>query len=195
MFQEEDIIEITDAINKILEKDKVLIVAIEGNCGSGKSTLASSLEKVYNCNTFRMDNFFLRPEQKTKKRLQEIGGNIDYVRFKNEVMDNLIKNVSFKYQIYDCFTEKLTDYIYVNPKKLNIVEGVYSMHPALKKFYDLKIFLRINAKIQKQRILERNGEKMAKRFLEEWIPLENKYFLNLGIKDKCDIVIDTSYRW
>ncbi|MCK9216303.1 MAG: uridine kinase [Firmicutes bacterium] len=194
MFQKENITTITNAINTILEKNKVLIVAIEGNCGSGKSTLANLLGKFYNCNIFHMDNFFLSPEQKTKKRLQEIGGNIDYIRFKNEIIDNLIKNTGFKYRIYDCSIKKLTDYIYVNPKKLNIIEGVYSMHPTLEKFYDMRIFLHVDAKIQKQRILKRNGEQMAKRFLEEWIPMENKYFLNLNIKSKCDIVIDTSHK-
>lgn len=194
MFQKENIDIITSAINTILERNKALIIAIDGNCGSGKSTLASLLGKLYDCNIFHMDNFFLRPEQKTSKRLEEIGGNIDYIRFKNEILDNLIKNIVFKYQVYDCSIEKLTDYIYVNPKKLNIIEGVYSMHPILEKFYDIKIFLYVDAKMQRRRILERNGEQMAKRFLEEWIPMENKYFSNLNIKNKSDIIIDTSDR-
>ncbi|MDD2446187.1 MAG: uridine kinase, partial [Tissierellia bacterium] len=66
-------------------KDKVL-VAIDGNSGAGKSTLSEILESIYSCNVFHMDHFFLRPELKTKERLDEVGGNVDYVRFNDEII-------------------------------------------------------------------------------------------------------------
>jgi len=139
-----------------------------------------------------MDDFFLRPEQKTVKRIQEVGGNVDYERFKHEVLDKLKKNQEFKYQIYDCSQGRLTDYIKVSPKGLNIVEGVYSMHPTLRHYYDLKIFLCIDAETQSQRILERSGKYMLQRFLNEWIPLENEYFSKMRISEICDLVITCS---
>ena len=63
-----------------------VMVAIDGKCTSGKTTLASKLAEIYDCNVFHMDDFFLRPEQRTSERFAEIGGNVDYERFQEEVL-------------------------------------------------------------------------------------------------------------
>ncbi|MCQ1529292.1 uridine kinase family protein [Lutispora saccharofermentans] len=188
MAQEGIYSEAISAIDELLKEGKEVIVAIDGNSGSGKSTFAARLGSLYDCNIFHMDDFFLSPDQKTEERMRETGGNVDYIRFKYEVLDKLKKNYRFKYQIYDCSLGILTDYINVCPKKLNIVEGVYSMHPTLCDAYDLKIFLGIDAETQRRRILERSGEHMLRRFLDEWIPLENKYFSDMNIVQKCDLI-------
>ena len=192
MIQHQFCTDILNRIDNLLAEGKEITIAIDGNSGSGKSTLAHDLSKIYDCNVFHMDDFFLRPEQKTVKRIQEVGGNVDYERFKHEVLDKLKKNQEFKYQIYDCSQGRLTDYIKVSPKGLNIVEGVYSMHPTLRHYYDLKIFLCIDAETQSQRILERSGKYMLQRFLNEWIPLENEYFSKIRISEICDLVITCS---
>ena len=31
---------------------------------------------------------------------------------------------------------------------------------------------------------------LAKRFFEEWIPMEHVYFEKMQVKERCDIVID-----
>ena len=48
-----------------------------------------------------MDDFFLRPEQRTKMRLAEIGGNVDYERFYREVLIPLKKKEPFAYCTYE----------------------------------------------------------------------------------------------
>lgn len=192
MIQQQFFSDIFRRIDSLLAKGKEITVAIDGNSGSGKSTLAHDLSKIYDCNVFHMDDFFLRPEQRTIKRMQEIGGNVDYERFKQEVLDNLKKNQEFQYQIYDCSQGRLTDYIKVSPKRLNIVEGVYSMHPTLRDYYDLKVFLSIDPETQSKRILERSGKYMHERFLNEWIPLENEYFSKMKIPEICDMVFTCS---
>lgn len=192
MIQQQFFSDIFRRIDSLLAKGKEITVAIDGNSGSGKSTLAHDLSKIYDCNVFHMDDFFLRPEQRTIKRMQEIGGNVDYERFKQEVLDNLKKNQEFQYQIYDCSQGRLTDYIKVSPKRLNIVEGVYSMHPTLRDYYDLKVFLSIDTETQSKRILKRSGKYMHERFLNEWIPLENEYFSKMKIPQICDMVFTCS---
>lgn len=192
MIQQQFFSDIFRRIDSLLAKGKEITIAIDGNSGSGKSTLAHDLSKIYDCNVFHMDDFFLRPEQRTIKRMQEIGGNVDYERFKQEVLDNLKKNQEFQYQIYDCSQGRLTDYIKVSPKRLNIVEGVYSMHPTLRDYYDLKVFLSIDTETQSKRILKRSGKYMHERFLNEWIPLENEYFSKMKIPQICDMVFTCS---
>ena len=65
-------------IDRLLSEKERVIVAIDGNCAAGKTTLASHLARQYDCNVFHMDDFFLRPQQRTPEQYAEIGGNVDY---------------------------------------------------------------------------------------------------------------------
>ena len=49
-----------------------------------------------------MDDFFLRPEQRTAQRLAQSGGNVDWERFQAEVLIPLRQGISFSYRPYDC---------------------------------------------------------------------------------------------
>lgn len=190
-YPEMQIQKILNAINSLLMLNDFVIVAIDGKTGSGKTTLANIIGYFHDSNIFHMDDFFLRPELKTEERMKETGGNVDYVRFKNEVINGILSQTDFRYQIYDCKKMALTDYIHIKPKKLNIIEGSYSMHPTLIDNYNYKIFLDIDDETQKERILKRNGPLMYKRFVNEWIPKENIYFKEMQIKKKCDLIIYT----
>ncbi len=181
-------IKLVQSIDHLLTIKDTVYLAIDGNSGAGKSTLASQLNEIYDGNIFHMDDYFLRPEQKTEDRLMEVGGNVDYVRFKTEIIEGLKRGRSFTYRAYDCKQMALQEPITVLPKRLNIIEGAYSMHPSLIDFYDFKVFLNISNEEQKKRILARNGEVMLKRFVEEWIPKENLYFEKFNIKGLSDLV-------
>lgn len=159
-------------------------VAIDGRCGSGKSTLGRILQEIYSCNLFHMDDYFLRPGQRTGERLKEAGGNVDYERFRSEIFDHLSDEDGFEYQRYDCTRQCLTEYIRVPGAKLNIIEGAYSQHPYFGDVYDRRFFLDIDAQEQTERIRKRNGERMLERFKNEWIPMENRYFDAYQIKEK-----------
>lgn len=176
-------------IDELIEKQDSVNIAIEGNSGAGKSTIAKLIKSKYDSNLFHMDDFFLRPEQKTEVRLNEVGGNIDYERFNMEVVNGLKSSLEFEYQIYNCQSLKLDETRRIRPKVLNIIEGVYSMHPLFIDIYDLKIFLEIDEKTQVERILKRNGDFMLGRFINEWIPMENQYFIEMDIKNKCNIIL------
>ncbi len=183
--------ELFQRIDSLMGSKDIVNVAIDGNCCSGKSTLASLLGGVYDCNLFHMDHFFLSPELRTENRLREVGGNVDYARFNQEIAEGLKSSRKFSYQKYDCSTMQLEDHIMVFPKKLNIFEGVYSMHPSLIDIYDIKVFLMINEKEQDARIKKRN-EALYCRFTNEWIPKENQYFNEMKIPEKCDFIFENS---
>ena len=76
---------------------------------------------------------------------------------------------------FPAYTVTLAALVAVTPKKLNIIEGAYSHHPYFGNPYDLKILLTVDEETQWQRILERPAF-LHKRFFEEWIPMENRYF-------------------
>ena len=183
-----ELLPIFSYIREIYDKGNV-IIAIDGGSGSGKTTLAELLKNEYDCNVIHMDDFFLRPEQRTSARLEEIGGNIDRERFEAEVLTSLRKNETVCYCPFDCSTQMLGDTVTAEPKSITVVEGVYSMHPAFSHYYDFAIFLDIDPAYQRERILIRNSPAMAERFFDEWIPLENRYFTGMKIKERCQILI------
>ena len=173
------------AIDRLLAERKRIIIAIEGNCTAGKTTLAQKLAQHYDCNVFHMDDFFLRPEQRTPARLKEAGGNVDYERFRREVLMPLKAGVPFTYRPFDCKTFNLLPPVAVTPKALNIVEGSYSLHPYFGEPYDLRILLTISPELQRQRVLERPAF-LHQRFFDLWIPLENHYLEAFHISSRCD---------
>ena len=175
-------------IDELLAEKDMILVAIDGKCTSGKTTLASKLAELYDCNVFHMDDFFLRPEQRTPERFAEVGGNVDYERFYKEVLLPLKTIQPFSYRPFDCKTFTLSEPVAVAPKRLNIVEGSYSHHPYFGNPYDLKILLTVDEETQRQRILERPAF-LHKRFFEEWIPMENRYFDGFAIPSEADFII------
>lgn len=176
-------------IDKLLEHGKV-ILAVEGGSASGKSTLSEMLSKIYDCTLFHMDDFFLRPEQRTTERLAEIGGNVDRERFLSEVLLPLSEQRTVKYRKFDCSSGSLGELEAFEPKKLTVIEGVYSMHPELARFYDLSVFLDISPELQRARIEKRNSPSFAARFFDTWIPMENKYFGVTGAESRCSLSIE-----
>ena len=175
-------------IDCLLAQKDMVIVAIDGKCTSGKTTLASKLAEIYECNVFHMDDFFLRPEQRTPARFAEVGGNVDYERFQEEVLLPLKSRKAFSYRPFDCSTFTLAAPVAVTPKKLNIIEGTYSHHPYFGNPYDLKILLTVDEETQRQRILERPAF-LHKRFSEERIPMENRYFDGFAIPSEAGFII------
>ena len=175
-------------IDMLLGEREFVIVAIDGKCTSGKTTLAGRLVEIYDCNVFHMDDFFLRPEQRTAERFAEVGGNVDYERFQEEVLIPLKSRQPFSYRPFDCKTFTLSEPIDVSCKQLNIIEGSYSMHPYFGDPYDLKILLTVDEATQRQRIWKRSAF-LQKRFFEEWIPMENRYLDGFGIPGKADALL------
>ena len=176
-----------DMLDSRLDRERI-ILAIEGGSASGKTTLANLLEKLYDCTVFHTDDFFLQPHQRTPERLAEVGGNFDRERFLKEVLQPLKEGKDVAYRKFDCSTMTIADGVKITPKKIVVVEGAYSMHPDLRDFYDLSTFIDISKDLQKERVLKRNPH-LAQRFFDEWIPLEDRYFSEMKIKEKCDIEI------
>ena len=153
---------------------------------------AKNIKKHFDCNVFHMDDFFLPAEKKTEERLATPGGNVDWERFKEQVLDKIRTNEPFTYDIYHCGTGDVTKSKVITPKRLNIVEGVYAMHPELREAYEYELFFDVARPKQLDRIKKRSSDKMLKRFVDEWIPLEDVYFKTFNTKKEADFCFDTT---
>lgn len=154
-------------IETLLAERDCVFVAIDGPCTSGKTTFAAMLNRCFGGNVLHMDDFFLRPEQRTPERFAEPGGNVDRERFETEVLAPLAAGQAAQYRPWDCHTGDFAVAYAVEPAQLTIVEGSYSMHPALRGYYDCMICLAVDPAEQLRR-LERRNPRMLQRFVDEW---------------------------
>jgi len=165
------------------------IVAIDGGCASGKTTLAAKLSEALGVSVFHMDDYFLRPEQRTNERIGEPGGNVDIERFFSEILLPLYRGKpTITYTPFSCHTMSLCEPKQVTPTSLTLVEGAYACHPSLTSFYALKVFVSCPMDIRKQWILSRNPDN-AEAFFTRWMPMENLYFEYFDIQNQCDYTI------
>lgn len=177
-------------IQKLLLTKPNAVIAIDGCCASGKTTLARRLADKLNMQIIHTDDFFLPFEMRTAERLSAAGGNVHYERFNEEVCAGIMSGSPFEYRVFNCKTGGYDGVRTVDPQKPIIVEGAYCLHPEIPDIYDLKIFLDVDCETQLQRILQRNGNEALEAFKTKWIPFENRYFAESGIREKCDIIIE-----
>lgn len=176
------------AMEKCLREKGSVTVAIDGNSGSGKTEAARVLATLFDCNVFHTDDFFLPLEKRTPERMAEVGGNMERERLREEICERLREGKPFSYRPFNCSVMKLGEPVEVQPKKVNIFEGSYSMHPELREYYDVTAFLSVSPAEQTARILERNGGLMLRRFLEDWIPRENAYFEKMNVQEASQFI-------
>ena len=186
---EQKVNKIINEIKRLSAQKEHILVAIDGKCGAGKTTLSAELQKRLQCTVFHMDDFFLRPEQRTEERLKTAGENIDHERFLEEVLLPLSENRPVIYRTYDCSSQTLSEPIEKLPCSVTITEGSYSCHPKLWDYYDLHVFMDVDSETQYARIILRSGLLVAEIYKKKWIPLEEDYFHTYMIKEKCEICI------
>lgn len=179
--------------DRLTEKPTVYLV-IDGMAASGKSTLAEKLAMIYDAEIIHMDHFFLPEERRTPERTSEPGWNIDYERFKKDVIDHLGDDI-ISYRPFDCFRQSYDDPIHITNKNLVIIEGSYALHPYFGDYADIAVFMGIEEELQATRIKQRNLAEIADQFLNTWIVLEHAYHEHHNIKDRCDYVYTIRKRW
>ncbi len=175
---------------KLMRRDGLGILAVDGPCASGKTTLGEDLQQILGCPVVHMDDFYTPFERKTPERLAQPGGNADWERFLAEVLLPLRREGRAEYRVWNCRTGTFDSGTEtVGNARLVAVEGSYSLHPRLRDFYDLKVWLEAPLPVREQRLLERGGPECLQMFREKWIPLENSYFSACRVRECCDIRI------
>lgn len=173
-----------------LREGQRTVLAIDGMAGAGKSSLSRLIEDLYGCAVFHADDYFPRPEQRTPKRLGEPGGNLDRERLRDEILEPLAFGAErITCRRFDCGKMELCEPRTVGVGKLVVVEGSYSMHPELRRYYTDTVFLRVPEFLQRERIIERNGD-YAETFFSRWIPMENAYIEATQAMRQCEFLLN-----
>lgn len=182
--------DVYSAVDRLSRFSGPVTVGIDGMCASGKSTLGLALAQVFDANLFHADDYYLPPEKRTPERMSSPGGNMDRERLVREVLTPLSQHRDVVTRYYDCGTLEYGPWREYPYKRINIIEGSYSLHPELADVYTVKIALRTSPQVQLERLADR-GPDMLGSFIALWIPLENEYFSATDLWSRADMVIDT----
>lgn len=180
---------VLNAVDRALAQKNHVLVAIDGMSAAGKSGLAQLLQQLYGCGLVHVDDFFLQPHQRTQERLAQPGGNVDYERLRG-VAARAADDRAFCHEAYSCRTQRMEHTRRVPAGRLTVLEGAYALHPAVEAAADVRVFLSVNATVQRRRITARQPEE-AEAFFTQWIPMENRYFSAFEVRGGCDVQLDT----
>lgn len=165
-----------------------MILVIDGRAGSGKSSLAAAIEKRLGWPVIHADDFFLQAHQRTPNRLAEKGGNFDRERFTEEVLIPFAQRTSSLVHTLNCSSMQLEEKQTIPAGSSLIIEGTYSMHPALGTYWNYAVFLDVDDEVQLKRIASRPFHNDTEAFVSKWIPMENYYFNSCGIASLSNII-------
>jgi uridine kinase len=168
------------------------LVAIDGLGGSGKSTLARAIAAASDgVAVVQMDDFYRPPSDRPAARPGELGADIDWRRFRDQVVQPLREGGRARYQRRDWDTGRLAEWHEV-AGDIVVAEGVYSSRTELSALYDFRIWVECPYDIRLARGIERDGEAARERWVSEWMPAEERYADLDGPRERADLVVDGS---
>ena len=95
------------------------------------------------------------------------------------------------YRAYSCRAGAYQPVQELAAQPLVILEGSYSLHPALQTEFAVRVFVTCPPDVQAARLQAREGTRYA-NFVQRWIPLEEGYFAAHDPAARCDFVLDTA---
>ena len=176
-------------ISRLENSDReLIIIAIDGSSAAGKSSLAAELAAEYDAQLFHIDDFFLTADQRTPERLAAVGEFFDKERLLAELLEPLKAGQPVLFRRFDCASQTFSPAEAAEKKRIVIVEGVYSLHPDLRPYYDQQLFLYIDRTEHIRRLRQRSPEKLE-RYLNDWLPREEAYFEKYGFPKKIQVLV------
>ena len=167
-----------------------LLIAVDGRCGCGKSRIGAELAETLHAVLFHMDDYYLPPAQRPDNWRTIPAGNMDLIRFREEVLQPFIRGETVHYHAYSCQQQQFLPSTEIPSMPAAIIDGSYSHHPLLADLYDIRLFVTAKREVQLERLRMREGEHFS-AFEEIWIPMEERYFEAFSIEEKADCVIVT----
>lgn len=186
-----EIDDLADAITASARTGPAL-VAIDGPGGSGKSSLTGLLgERLPSLIAVHIDDFYLPSEE--RRAASGIASAFDLTRLRRQVLEPASASRPFRYQRYDWERDAVAEWIEVEAgAAVIVVEGVYSLERSLRDRYTFSVFCRAERADRLRRGVERDGEELRARWVEEWMPAEDEYLDAQRPADFADVVVDSS---
>jgi uridine kinase len=93
-----------------------------------------------------------------------------------------------KFQRYDWSTDRLLDWVSVEPNEIVLVEGVYSSRPELRPMLDAIIVVDAPRDERRRRVLARDPNSVSD-WLSAWMSAEDWYLNQIRPQDTADLLL------
>jgi uridine kinase len=186
------LVALRDRLLRLPRRRETLLVGIDGCGGAGKSTLAKTLAVLVHATVVEFDDFYRPSSERGARRDGEVGGAFDWRRVREQILVPLAGDRPARYQRYDWGEDRLAEWHEIQPGGVVIVEGNYSTRSELDDFYDFTIWVEAPREVRLERGIGRGGENTRRRWLEEWMPEEERYIAAENPQGRVDLVIDGS---
>ena len=140
------------------------------------------------------DDFYLPLAARCANWQQQPGANMDFIRLRNEVLQPLLRGETAHYTAYSCAAGAFLPSKPFAAAQLTILEGSYSLHPALQTELAVRVFVTCPPDVQAARLQAREGTRYA-NFVQRWIPLRGGGILLPMIQPRAAILYWTRRRF
>lgn len=131
---------LTRKLEELMAQKDHVVIAIDGPGHEAGSALVGELQQKYKCNVFHTSNYNRPADDLTPEVLRTPGGKLDWQRLKTEVIEPLREGKDVIFRVFSFVAMAYMPAMPAPAKKLNIIEGAYSLHPELRPLYDLAVF-------------------------------------------------------
>jgi uridine kinase len=152
------------------------LVGIGGHGGAGKSTLAAHIEGAQVVST---DEFW-------------DGRAFELPRLRAEVFEPLVGGREARYASWDWGARRPGPDRTVTPSGIVVIEGVCALHRMFREDYDVRVWVEAPYEIRLERGVARDGEAARATWVEQWMPMEDRYVERDDPIACADVVVDGS---
>lgn len=159
---------------------RTVFVGIDGPAGAGKTTLAELVAAVVDrAVVVHIDDFAgpAVPEW-------------DWERFRAQVSVPLLSGRPAHYQRWDWDTDEGAEWHDVATRSVLVVEGVSCTRAEVLVPWDYTVWVDAPRAVRLRRARERDGEANLARWLEDWLPSEERYIAREHPQDRVDVLVD-----
>ena len=163
--------------------DSPVLIGIDGGGGSGKSTLAKNLAAALgDASLIHLDDFADWTDD----------SNWQLSTFAERALKPLLAGITSKHQRYDWPTDTLGEWFEIPPTGVAIIEGVTALRNDLRDFWKISIWVDCTRELRLERAVARDGEAMRAKWIEEWMPGEDQYFIREQPWESASFLFDGS---
>lgn len=171
--------------------ERVVLVGIDGRGGAGKSTFARALAaRLSVASVVEFDDFYRPTATRLPPGDSDIGGNFEWRRLRDQVLLPLSRGEEARYRRYDWGSDSMAEWHGVPARGAVVVEGNYSTREELRDLYDFRVWVDAPHDLRLARGLARDGEGARSRWLDEWMPEEERYLSAHEPRLHADLIVD-----
>jgi uridine kinase len=170
-----------------------VVVGVDGQSGSGKSTLAAELAQSLSASSriVHGDDFYGEMSTAERELLGPEEGYaryFDWRRLESQVLMHIRDSAAaLRYQQYDWHMDALGPWFEISMPEVVIVEGVYTLRPELRKYFDITVFVRASQEARLRRQISRGENSMF--WIDRWTAAEDFYVATMGPWEWVDFLI------